>query len=271
MATKFSKELIVKPGEKVRLSKYDADDTLGWHKGHKMEASLENALQRIDNLQYRLGAERKQALLIVLQGLDTAGKDGTIRHVMTGMNPQGCKVTSFKVPTTEEAAHDFLWRVHKAVPELGEVGIFNRSHYEDVLVVRVHKLVPKEVWSERYDQINQFESILAANGVRILKFFLHISKDEQRKRLMQRIDDPGRQWKISEADFHERKFWNDYTDAYEHAIAKCSTDDAPWFIIPSNKKWFRNLAVSHVIAETLEDMNPKFPPPTVDVSKIKFS
>lgn len=271
MATKFSKELIVKPGEKVRLSKYDADDTLGWHKGHKMEASLENALQRIDNLQYRLGAERKQALLIVLQGLDTAGKDGTIRHVMTGMNPQGCKVTSFKVPTTEEAAHDFLWRVHKAVPELGEVGIFNRSHYEDVLVVRVHKLVPKEVWSERYDQINQFESILAANGVRILKFFLHISKDEQRKRLMQRIDDPGRQWKISEADFHERKFWNDYTDAYEHAIAKCSTEDAPWFIIPSNKKWFRNLAVSHVIAETLEDMNPKFPPPTVDVSKIKFS
>lgn len=271
MATKFSKELIVKPGEKVRLSKYDADDTLGWHKGHKMEASLQNALQRIDNLQYRLGAERKQALLIVLQGLDTAGKDGTIRHVMTGMNPQGCKVTSFKVPTTEEAAHDFLWRVHKAVPELGEVGIFNRSHYEDVLVVRVHKLVPKDVWSQRYDQINQFESILAANGVRILKFFLHISKDEQRQRLLQRIDDPERQWKISEADFAERKFWNDYTAAYEHALMKCSTDDAPWFIIPSNKKWFRNLAVSHVIAETLEDMNPKFPPPTVDVSKIKFS
>ena len=271
MAAKFNKELIVKPGEKVRLSKYDPDDTLGWHKGHKMQAKLEDAIQAIDNLQYRLAAERKQALLIVLQGLDTAGKDGTIRHVMSGMNPQGCKVTSFKVPTGEEAAHDFLWRVHKAVPQHGEVGIFNRSHYEDVLVVRVHKLVPKEVWSKRYDEINQFESILARNGIRILKFFLHISKAEQRKRLLQRIDDPGRQWKISEADFHERKFWSDYTSAYEHALTTCNTDQAPWFVIPANKKWFRNLAVSHIIAETLEDMNPKFPPPSVDVSKIKFS
>ncbi len=267
----FTKELIVKPGEKVRLSKYDPDDTLGWHKGHKMQAALEDTIQRIDDLQYRFSAERKRALLIVLQGLDTAGKDGTIRHVMSGMNPQGCKVTSFKVPTTEEAAHDFLWRVHKAVPERGEIGIFNRSHYEDVLVVRVHKLVPKEVWSARYDQINEFESILAENGVRILKFFLHISKDEQKSRLLQRIDDPNRNWKLSEADFHERKFWDDYTAAYEHALAKCSTKDAPWFVIPANKKWFRNLAVSHIIAEALEDMNPKFPPPTVDVSKLKFS
>lgn len=271
MAAKFSKELKVGAGEKVRLSKYDPEETLGWHKGHKVESSLDEAVQKIDNLQYRLSAERKRALLIVLQGLDTAGKDGTIRHVMTGMNPQSCKVTSFKVPTAEEAAHDFLWRIHKAVPEQGEVGIFNRSHYEDVLVVRVHKLVPKEVWSKRYDEINRFESILAENGVRILKFFLHISKDEQRKRLLQRIDDPDRQWKISEADFHERKFWNDYTGAYEHALTKCNTDAAPWFIIPANKKWFRNLAVSHIIAETLEDMNPKFPAPTVDVSKIKFS
>lgn len=271
MAGKFTKELIVKPGEKVRLSKYDADDTLGWHKGHKMEASLEDAIHRIDTLQYRLYAEHKRALLVVLQGLDTAGKDGTIRHVMSGVNPEGCKVTSFKVPSAEEAAHDFLWRIHKAVPEHGDIGIFNRSHYEDVLVVRVHKLVAKEVWSERYDQINEFESILAANGIRILKFFLHISKDEQHKRLMQRIDDADRHWKLSEADFHERKFWDDYTDAYEHALTKCSTKKAPWFVVPANKKWFRNLAVSHVIAETLEDMNPKFPPPTVDVSKIKFS
>jgi PPK2 family polyphosphate:nucleotide phosphotransferase len=271
MAAKFMKELIVKPGEKVRLSKYDPDDTLGWHKGHKMEASLEDAIQRIDNLQYRLYAEHKRAILVVLQGLDTAGKDGTIRHVMSGVNPEGCRVTSFKVPSAEEAAHDFLWRIHKAVPEHGEIGIFNRSHYEDVLVVRVHKLVPKEVWSKRYDEINRFESILAANGIRILKFFLHISKDEQRKRLLQRVDDPNRHWKLSEADFHERRFWNDYTDAYEHALTKCSTDDAPWFIIPANKKWFRNLAVSHVIAEALEDMDPKFPPPTVDVSKISFS
>ncbi|HTU32825.1 MAG TPA: polyphosphate kinase 2 family protein [Candidatus Acidoferrum sp.] len=268
---KFTKELIVKPGEKVHLPRYDPEETLGWHKGHKMEAGLEDAIRRIDDLQYRFSAERKRALLIVLQGLDTAGKDGTIRHVMSGMNPQGCKVTSFKVPTTEEAAHDFLWRVHKAVPGLGEIGIFNRSHYEDVLVVRVHKLVPKEVWSERYDQINKFESILAANGTRILKFFLHISKDEQKDRLLQRIDDPKRNWKLSEADFHERKFWSDYTKAYEHALTKCSTDDAPWFIIPANKKWFRNLAVSHIIAETLEEMDPKFPPATVNVSTLKLS
>jgi PPK2 family polyphosphate:nucleotide phosphotransferase len=267
----FTKQLIVSPDAKVHLSEYDPEDTLGWHKGHKTESSLLKAIERMDNLQYRLSAERKRALLIVLQGLDAAGKDGTIRHVMSGMNPQGCKVTSFKVPTAVEAAHDFLWRIHRAVPELGEVGIFNRSHYEDVLIVRVHKLVPKEAWSHRYDQINEFESILAENGVRLLKFFLHISKDEQRKRLLERIHDPARQWKISEADFHERKFWNDYTAAYEDAIGKCSTKHSPWFIIPSNKKWFRNLAVSHIIVETLDEMNPKFPPPTVDVSKLKFS
>jgi PPK2 family polyphosphate:nucleotide phosphotransferase len=271
MATNFSKELVVKPGTKVDLSKYDPEETLGWHKGRKMEASLDTAIERIDNLQYRLSAERKRALLIILQALDAGGKDGTIRHVMSGMNPQGCKVTSFKVPTAEEAAHDFLWRIHKAVPEQGAVGIFNRSHYEDVLVVRVHKLVPKEVWSRRYDQINEFESMLANNDVKILKFFLHISKDEQKKRLLRRIDDPDHQWKISEADFRERKFWDDYTAAYEAAITKCNAEEAPWFVIPANKKWFRNLAVSHIIAETLEKLNPRFPAPTVDISKLKLS
>lgn len=271
MATKFTKELGIEAGKKVRLSKYDPEETLGWHKGHKMETSLEKAIQGIDSLQYRLSAERQRALLVILQGLDTAGKDGTIRHVMAGMNPQACKVTSFKVPTAEEAAHDFLWRIHKAVPEHGEVGIFNRSQYEDVLVVRVHKLVPKEVWSKRYDQINEFESTLAKNGVRILKLFLHISKEEQKKRLLQRVEDPERQWKISEADFRERKFWDDYTAAYEHALERCNRDAAPWFIIPANKKWFRNLAVSHIIAETLEDMNPRFPAPSVDLSKLKVS
>jgi PPK2 family polyphosphate:nucleotide phosphotransferase len=271
MATNFTKELRVRPGTKVRLWKYDPEDTLDWHKGGKMEASLRKAIEKIDNLQYRLYAERKRALLVVLQGLDTSGKDGTIRHVMSGVNPEGCKVTSFKVPTAEEAAHDFLWRIHEAAPARGEVGIFNRSHYEDVLVVRVHKLLPKEVWSQRHEQINDFESMLAANGVKILKFFLHISKGEQKKRLLERIDDSDHQWKISEADFHERKFWDDYTIAYEDAIRKCSTPDAPWFIIPANKKWFRNLAVSHIIAETLEEMNPKFPAPTVDISKLKLS
>src|SRR5271170_8075681 len=270
MKTKFSKELGIKPGHKVKLSKWDADDTLGWDKNHEMKESLASAIKRLDSFQYRLYAEKKRAILLIFQGLDAAGKDGTIRHVMSGVDPQGCAVRSFKVPTPEEAAHDFLWRVHKAVPERGEIGIFNRSHYEDVLVVRVHNLVPKDVWSERYDQINEFESNLDHNNVRILKFFLHISKDEQKKRFQERIDDPDRRWKISESDFAERKFWDDYTAAYEVALAKCSTDHCPWYVIPSNKKWFRNLAVSHIIVETLEEMHMKFPAPTVDVKKLKW-
>jgi PPK2 family polyphosphate:nucleotide phosphotransferase len=189
---------------------------------------------------------------------------------MSGVNPQGCHVTSFKKPSPEESSHEYLWRIHKAVPEYGDIGIFNRSVYEDVLVVRVHNLVPKEVWSKRYDQINEFEQILSQNRIKILKFFLHISKDEQKRRFQQRIDDPDRRWKISEADFAERKFWDGYTDAYEDALTRCSTDDAPWFIIPSDKKWFRNLAVSHIITETLKSMSMKFPPPTIDVKDLKW-
>src|ERR1700683_664523 len=270
MPTNFSKELIAKPGKKVKLPKYDPSDTLGWDKTHKMKEALQKAVDDLDRLQYLLYAEHKRALLIVLQGRDAAGKDGTIRHVMSGVNPQGCTVTPFKVPSPEEASHDYLWRIHKAVPEYGDIGIFNRSVYEDVLVVRVHNLVPKDVWSKRYDQINEFEKLLHENNVKILKFFLHISKDEQKKRFQQRIDDPDRRWKISEADFAERKFWDDYTAAYEVALTKCSTDHCPWYIIPSNKKWFRNLAVSHIIAETLESMHMKFPKPTVDVKKLKW-
>lgn len=270
MATNFTEELIVKPGKKVKLSKWDPEDTLGWDKDHKTKEDLEKTIERIDKLQYLMYAEHKRTLLIVLQGLDAAGKDGTIRHVMSGVNPQGCTVTSFKKPSPEEMAHDYLWRVHKAVPEFGDIGIFNRSVYEDVLVVRVHNLVPKQVWSKRYDQINEFEKLLHDNHVKILKFFLHIGKDEQKKRFQQRIDDPDRRWKISEADFDERRFWDEYVDAYETALTKCSTEHAPWFIIPSNKKWFRNLAVSHIIAETLEAMHMKFPKPTVDVKKLKW-
>jgi PPK2 family polyphosphate:nucleotide phosphotransferase len=269
--TNFSKELMVKPGDEVKLSKYDPDDTLGWEKNHKTKSALKKSLEEIDSLQYVLYAEKKRSVLIVLQGLDAAGKDGTIRHVMSGVNPQGCHVTSFKVPSAEEAAHDFLWRIHKAVPEAGDLGIFNRSHYEDVLVVRVHNLVPKKVWSERYDQINRFESLLTENNVKILKFYLHISKDEQKKRLLERVDDPSKRWKISEADFHERKFWDDYNAAYEDALTKCSTEAAPWFVIPSNKKWFRNLAVSHIIAETMEDMRIKLPAASIDVKKLKIT
>ena len=268
MITNFTKQLVVTPGTKVKLSKYDANDTFGWEKGHKMKSSLEKAIDRIDKLQYLMYAEHKHALLIVLQGLDAAGKDGTIRNVMIGMNPQGCTVTSFKKPTPEELSHDYLWRVHKAVPLIGDVGIFNRSHYEDVLVVRVHDLVPKQAWSRRYDQINGFEQMLTENGVKILKFFLHISKDEQLERFQARIDDKDRRWKISEADFAERKFWDEYTSAYEDALTRCSTSVAPWFVIPATKKWFRNLAVSHIIAEAMDGLKMKFPPPTVDVSKI---
>ncbi len=270
MATNFTKELMVTPGKSVKLDKWDAENTLGWEKDAKMKASLEKSIERIDKLQYLLYAEHKRALLIVLQGRDAAGKDGTIRHVMTGCNPQGCHVTSFKQPSPEEMSHEYLWRIHHAVPEYGDIGIFNRSVYEDVLIVRVHNMVAKEVWSQRYDQINEFEQLLHANHIKIVKFFLHISKDEQKKRFQQRIDDPDRRWKISESDFDERKFWDEYTTAYEDVLSKCSTPHAPWFIIPANKKWFRNLAVSHIIAETMESMNMKFPPPTVDVKKLKW-
>jgi len=270
MATNFTRELIVKPGTKVKLAKYDPEETLGWEKNHKTKVSLEKSLARIDSLQYLLYAEHKRALLIILQALDAGGKDGTIRHVMSGVNPQGCHVTSFKAPSADEQAHNFLWRIHNAIPKYGDIGIFNRSQYEDVLVARVHSLVPKDVWESRYDQINSFEAILHKNNVRILKFFLHISKDEQRKRLLERIDDPDKRWKISEADFAERKHWDDYTAAYEDAITRCSTHGAPWFIIPANKKWFRNLAVSHIVAETMEDMDMKFPPPTVDLKRLKW-
>lgn len=270
MAENFSRKLMVHPGKKVRLARYDPDATLGWQKGRKAKESLEKAVAKLDDLQYLLYAERKHALLIVFQGLDASGKDGTIRHVMSGINPQGCRVTSFKEPSAEEMAHDFLWRIHAAAPKVGDFGVFNRSHYEDVLVVRVHNLVPKDVWSQRYDQINEFEGILTANNVAILKFFLHISRDEQKKRFLQRLDDPKKQWKISEADFNERKYWDEYQKAYEAVLERCSTSHAPWFIIPANKKWFRNLAVSHVIVETLDRMRMKLPPPSPDVKKLKW-
>jgi|SRR5215469_5051626 len=269
MASNFTKELAVHSGKKVKLHKYDPEETLGVEKDHKTKQSLAKTLNRIDELQYLLYAERKHALLIVLQAMDTGGKDGTIRHVMSGVNPQGCRVTSFKVPSAEEREHDFLWRIHKAVPTLGEIGIFNRSHYEDVLVVRVHGLVSKNVWSKRYDQINAFEEYLTKNGVTILKFYLHISKEEQKKRILERVKDPDKHWKISEADFKEREYWNEYVDAYEDLLSRCSTKGAPWFIIPANKKWFRNLAVSHIIQETLEDLQLQYPKPTVDLKKLK--
>jgi PPK2 family polyphosphate:nucleotide phosphotransferase len=220
-------------------------------------------------LQYLLYADGNQSLLVVLQALDAGGKDGVVRHVFGAMNPQGTWVFGFKQPSKLEAAHDFLWRAHLRTPGKGEVVIFNRSHYEDVLVVRVHKLVPKQVWSKRYELINDFEKMLHENGTRILKFYLHISPEEQLERFKQRLDDPPRHWKISEADYSERKLWPDYIAAFEDAIERTSTKHAPWYVIPSNHKWFRNLAISEIVADTLEDMDLKLPPTQVDLAEIR--
>ncbi len=260
------KHLIVKPGDKAELSHRDPSDTPGLNKEDAGEL-LEKTTARLAELQYLLYAESRHAVLIVLQALDAGGKDGTIRHVMSGMNPQGCRVTAFKVPSAEEARHDYLWRVHNAMPQKGEIGIFNRSHYEDVLVVRVHGLVPKETWSKRFEQINAFEKLLTENGTTILKFFLHISKEEQKKRFEERLSDPAKNWKISEADFKERDYWDDYQKAYEDALTECSTPWAPWHVIPSDHKWFRNVAVSHILLDSLESLDMKFPAPSIDLSK----
>ena len=265
----YRKRFGVDPGSKVDLSKVDA----GFKDKHETHqdalAEIETHNQKMHDLQYLMYAEDKRSLLIVLQGRDAAGKDGTINHVLGAMNPQGCSVTGFKVPSKEEAAHDFLWRYHQHTPGKGQVAIFNRSHYEDVLVVRVHDLVPKKVWSRRYELINDFERMLYENGTHILKFYLHIDPGEQLERFKQRIDDPARHWKISDGDYAERPYWDAYTKAFEAALETCSTRHAPWFIIPSNHKWFRNLAISRIVAETLESLDMKFPEPTVDINEIK--
>jgi PPK2 family polyphosphate:nucleotide phosphotransferase len=260
---------MVEPGAKVRLKKLDP----AWHGRHTSEEEAEEDLKqnvkRLTRLQEVLYAERRHSLLIVLQGIDAAGKDGTCWHVMTAMNPQGTTVTSFKQPTEVELAHDFLWRVHPHAPAKGQIAVFNRSHYEDVLVVRVHGLVPKAVWEQRYDQINAFERLLAASGTKILKFFLLISPEEQLARFKDRLDEPDKQWKISATDYTERARWNDYAKAYEAMLERCSTPHAPWYVIPSNHKWFRNLAISEIIADTLDDLGMKMPAPTVDIAAIR--
>jgi PPK2 family polyphosphate:nucleotide phosphotransferase len=250
----FTDELVVKPGIHIKLDKFDPEDTFGYQDNNKAQGKLAKIIARLSDLQYLLYAEGQRALLVMLQ-------DGTVRHVMSGVNPQGCRVTPFKVPSAEEAAHDFLWRSHRAVPEKGMIGIFNRSHYEDVLIVRVHKLVPKQIWKNRFEEINSFEKLLADNRIKILKFYLHISRKEQKRRLDARIDDPKKNWKLSPSDFAERPFWPEYMAAYEDVLSRCSTSYAPWFIIPADHKWFRNLAVSTIIVETLEHMDMQFPRP----------
>ena len=265
----YRKKLVVEPGAKVRLSKIDASYT-GKDETHEQALpEIQTHVERMDKLQYLLYADNHQSLLVILQALDAAGKDGVIRHLFSGMNPQGTSVFGFKQPSKYEAAHDFLWRAHLRTPGTGEVVVFNRSYYEDVLVVRVHKLVPDSVWSKRYDLINDFEKTLSQNGTTILKFFLHISPEEQLSRFKQRLDDPSRHWKISETDYSERELWPQYMEAYEDAIALTSTKHAPWYIIPANHKWFRNLAVSQIIADTMDEMGLQLPATQVDIAEMR--
>ncbi|MBN2590776.1 MAG: polyphosphate kinase 2 family protein [Sedimentisphaerales bacterium] len=251
-------KLVVKNKTKLRLKDYDPSDNAGFNKEDALNLLTEN-IDKLKKLQYLLYAENKRSILVVLQAMDAGGKDGTIRHVFGPLNPQGVKVTSFKTPTEEELGHDFLWRIHQHTPKAGEIGIFNRSHYEDVLIVKVHNLVPKKIWSKRYEHINSFEKMLSDDGTIILKFFLHISEKEQLERFNKRLEDPNKKWKANPQDFEERKRWKDYTDAYEAAIKQCSTSYAPWYIIPSDRKWFRNLAISTIMVNTLESLDMKFP------------
>ena len=265
----YRKKFAVEPGSKVHLAKIDPSYTGKHESQDKALTEIQKHVERMNKLQYLLYADGNQSLLVVLQALDAAGKDGVIRHVFSCMNPQGTFVFGFKQPSKDEAAHDFLWRAHCHGPGKGEVVIFNRSYYESVLVVRVHKLVDDSVWSKRYELINDFEKMLSRNGTTVLKFFLHISPEEQLARFKQRLDDPSRHWKISDSDYSERELWPEYIDAYEDAIALTSTKRAPWYIIPANHKWFRDLAVSQIIADTMDEMGLKLPQTHVDIAAIR--
>lgn len=264
------KDFRIKPGSKVDLKGIPTGKTEGYTTPEEARLELEEKLAGIAKLQERLYAEGKQAVLLVLQGMDTSGKDGTTKSVMREVNPQGVAVTSFKAPTKEELSHDFLWRVERQVPPRGMIGVFNRSHYEDVLVVRVHDLVPKEVWSARYKQINDFERRLTEEYVRTVKVFLHISKDEQKKRLQERLQEKDKLWKFNPADLKERALWKDYREAYEDALSKCSTKWAPWYVVPADKKWYRNLAVASLVEKVLDEMDPKFPKLGFDPATIRI-
>lgn len=266
---RYRERFRIAPGSTPRLA--DIDPSFKDRHEDKESAAAEIAAHatRLRELQYLLYAEHRRSVLICLQALDAGGKDGTINHVLGAMNPQGTRVHQFKVPSAEEAAHDFLWRAHQHAPATGEVVIFNRSHYEDVLVVRVHELVPEPIWSRRYQLINDFERNLVEHGTHILKFYLHISEAEQLARFRQRLDDPSRWWKISESDYTERALWPAYRAAYEDVLAKTSTEHAPWYVIPANHKWFRNLAISNIVVDTLEELGMAPPHPTVDIADIR--
>ncbi len=268
MSESFSDRFRVPRKGRLDLAAIDPADTGGLDKQTARRLTARYAA-RMRELQYLLYAQGRHSLLIVLQAMDAGGKDGTIRHVLGHMNPQGCTVAAFKVPTAEERAHDFLWRVHPHAPARGQVAIFNRSHYEDVLVVRVHSLVPEAVWRKRYKRINAFEKLLADNDTRILKFYLHISPEEQLRRFRKRLENPAKQWKISEADYEERAYWPQYRAAYEAALTRCNGKRAPWFVIPADRKWYRNYVVSRIVVEALESLQLAPPPPSVDVEAIR--
>lgn len=265
----FDAAFRIREGKNPKIAKRDAGETLGLHDEGAADARQEHNIRRLAELQKLLYADGRFALLIVLQGMDTSGKDGTIRHLLTGVNPQGVRVKGFKQPTAEEMAHDFLWRIHAACPQRGEIGVFNRSHYEGVLIERVHKYADERTIENRYRQFNNFERMLTENGTVILKFYLHISKAEQAERLQERIDDPEKHWKMSPNDLNERKLWPKYMAAYQDAVARCSTDDAPWYVIPSNHKWFRNLAISEIVVDRLEKLKLRYPKPTFDPTTLK--
>lgn len=260
----------VSPGAGISLSDVDANESEGYGRKKDVLGELEEQRLRIQDLQAKLYAENEKGLLIVLQAMDTGGKDGVIKHVFSGVNPQGCRVSSFKAPNPEERNHDFLWRYHKSAPAVGRIGIFNRSHYEDVLVVRVKDLVPEEVWRPRYELINSFEWNLTQNNIAVMKFYLHISKDEQKRRLESRLEDPNKRWKFSTNDLKERAYWEDYRRAFEDAINETSTQYAPWYVVPANKKWYRNLVIARAIADTLESLDPKFPPAEKGLEKVSI-
>lgn len=252
----------IEPGTRVALDQIDTRSTEGAPGRKELTRSASGALvAALSGFQNRLWAEHDQSLLLVLQAMDAGGKDGTTRKVFTGVNPQGVEVTSFKVPSEEELAHDFLWRIHKRVPKAGHIGVFNRSHYEDVLVARVEELVPEKVWRRRYRAIRDFEAMLTDGGTRIVKIFLHISREEQAERFRDRLDDPDKRWKLSRADLEVREHWNDYREAYEEAISETSTVDCPWFVVPADRKWYRDWSVLQILVGALEGMNPRFPEP----------
>ena len=267
---KLKSPYLVKPHTKVRLSHFSTSEHPGFKDKEATAPVLASHREELDNLQNVLYASQQKAVLIVLQGMDTAGKDGAIRHIFSGINPQGCQVAAFKVPTALEARHDFLWRCHQQVPPRGMIGIFNRSHYEDILWPRVHGSIDRKAMRRRLEDINQWEAMLADNGVVILKFFLHISREEQTRRLQDRIDDPDKHWKLAPSDFAERKFWPAYMDCYEEILSRSSPRHSPWFVIPADHKWFRNIAISHVLVETLKALKLKYPPPPIDPAGIKL-